>query len=150
MINTGNVDHGEQIMSSIGSAFTKVTMQVISRSENGVLLGGAVYENYTGKGGSLLTHVAGFAPNWVNRDLLWVMFDYPFIQLDCTQAFSQVAAKNKASLSFCKNLGFQEVITLGGVFPDDDMILLRMKRSECRFLKIQPKTIFPRRITNDG
>ena len=70
MIHTNNYEHGHRIMKSINSQFTEVTMQVISRSENGVLLGGAVYENWTGAGGSVLAHISGFAQNWINRDML--------------------------------------------------------------------------------
>jgi RimJ/RimL family protein N-acetyltransferase len=141
MIHFNNEDHGRQIMSSINSTFTPVTMQVISRSEGGVLLGGVVYENYTGPGGSILAHISGFAPNWINRDILFVMFDYPFRQLDCKQAFGQVAAKNTHSIEFNTKLGWETVITLEGVFPDDDMVLMRYRREACRFLSIKPRTL---------
>lgn len=149
MIHTNNYEHGHRIMKSINSQFTEVTMQVISRSENGVLLGGAVYENWTGAGGSVLAHISGFAQNWINRDMLFVMFDYPFVQLDCKQAFGQVAAKNTHSIEFNKKMGWEEVIRLEGVFPDDDMILMRLRRENCRFLGIKPRSIKPR-VTNDG
>ncbi len=142
MIHFNEVGHGERIMQAINSTFTPVTMQVISRtSDEGELLGGVVYENYTGRGGSVLAHIAGFTPSWINRDVLYVMFDYPFVQLDCTQVFGQVAAKNTHTLTFSKKLGWEEVITLEGVFPDDDMVLLRYRRKGCRFLGVKPRTI---------
>lgn len=151
MIHVGNEDHGQQIMKSAGGGnFTKSNMEVISRSENGVLYGGVIYENYTGKGGSILTHIAGFNPRWINRDMLFIMFDYPFRQLDCTQAFGQVAAKNEEVRRFNKSIGWEEHFVLEGVFPDDDMILLRMKRDTCRFLNVKPRTIRPRRALDDG
>lgn len=148
MIHTDNHDHGHQIMRAIDSVFTPVTMEVISRSEGGVLLGGVVYENWTGAGGSCLAHIAGFAPNWINRDFLFVMFDYPFVQLDCNQVFGQVHSKNQHSIDFNKKLGWEEVITLEGVFPDGDMILMRYRRENCRFLGIKPRSIKPRVNTN--
>jgi hypothetical protein len=150
MIHVNNYEHGRAIMKSINSAFTEVTMQVISRSEGGELLGGVVYENYTGPGGSILAHIAGFAPNWINRDILFVMFDYPFTQLDCKQAFGQVAAKNTHSVEFNKKLGWEEVITLEGVFPDDDMILMRYRRENCRFLNVKPRSVRSNKVTTNG
>ncbi|QIG66918.1 N-acyltransferase protein [Rhizobium phage RHph_TM3_14A] len=145
----GHQAHGKAVMSSIQSAFSPVTMQVISREENGELYGGVIYENYTGAGGSLLAHVAGFRKNWLNRDMLYIMFDYPFKQLGCRAVFLQVASNNEASLRFAKSLGFKEYVVLEDVFPDADMILLKMKREECRFLNVKPRTVFSRR-TDDG
>ena len=147
MIHTGNSDHGVVIMRSIKSDFTPVTMEVISRTEKGILLGGVIYENWTGPGGSCLVHIAGFTKNWINRDMLWIMFDFPFRQLDCKLAFAQVAAKNTIARAFCESIGWEELHTLEGVFPDDDMVLLRMKRDTCRYLKLKPRTISPRRTT---
>jgi RimJ/RimL family protein N-acetyltransferase len=148
MIFTGNIEHGMAVMNSIQSTYSPVTMQVISRAENGELYGGVIYENYTGVGGSLLAHVAGFRPNWLNRDMLYIMFDYPFKQLGCRNVFLQVASKNVASFRFATSLGFKEYVKIEDVFPDDDMILLRMKREDCRFLNIKPRTVKTRRIEN--
>lgn len=150
MIHVGNKEHGRRIMQSIQSDFANVTMEVISRSENGILYGGVIYENYTGKGGSVLVHIGAFRDNWINRDMLYVMFDYPFRQLDCKQAFCQVAGKNVHARKFCKSFGWEELVTLEAVFPDDDMILMRMKRDQCRFLDIKPRTIKSRRVSENG
>src|SRR6478735_7184973 len=148
MIHVGNKAHGKAIMDAARADWSPVTMQVISRERKGELYGGVIYEAYTGKGGSLLAHVASFRPNWLNRDMLYIMFDYPFKQLAVNQVFLQVASKNEASLRFAKSLGFKEYCVLEDVFPDDDMILLRMKRDECRFLKVKPRTVFSRRTDN--
>lgn len=128
-------------MEAMGSSFSTVTMKVISRAEDGVLYGGAVYENYTGEGGSIVMHIAGFRDVWINRDLLWIVYHYPLVQLGCKQIFAQVATKNKECISICRGAGWEEVIKLEGVFPDDDMILFRMRRENCRFLKIKPRAL---------
>ena len=141
MIYFGNEYHGNEIMVSTGGSFSFDTMTVISRAVDDDFKGGVVFENWTGKGGSVLAHLAGFSPNWLNRDLLWVMFHYPFMQLDCTHAFVQVKGKNKASKNIVEAMGFKEVITLKDVYPDDDMILYRLYRDECRFLKVKPRNL---------
>lgn len=150
MIHSGNEDHGNQVMQAMDSLFSPVTMQVISRSENGKFMGGIVYENYTGKGGSILVHIASTSRHWINKDMLFIMFDYPFVQLDCKQAFAQVKASNEDCLKFCRSIGWQEVITLEGVFPDDDMILLRLRREDCRFLNLRPRTIRSKKGDHNG
>lgn len=150
MIHTSNEEHGHRIMRSIQSQFSPVTMEVISRAEDGVLYGGVVFENFTGGGGSILIHVAGLKPMWINRDMLFVTFDYPFNQLGCNYMFGQVATKNAAARAFNKSLGFEEYLTLEGVFPDDDMILVRMKKSDCRFLSVKSRTIRSRRTFDNG
>lgn len=150
MIHVGETDHGEQIMRAAGSRFTPVTMQVISRTEKGKLYGGVIYENYTGDGGSVVVHIAGFVRNWINRDLLWIMFDYPFRQLNCVQAFAQVAANNTECLQFCRSIGWKQVIRLEAVYPDGDMVLLRMWRDDCRFLNIKPRAISSNKGHKDG
>jgi len=150
LIHVGNKDHGDMIMRATGGRFSPVTMEVISRSENGILRGGVVYENYTGKGGSILVHIAGFDKKWINRDMFWIMFDYPFKQLDCKQAFAQVRATNTEALDFCKNIGWEEIFTLEGVFPNDDMLLLRMKRADCRFLKLKPHRLTSKKEAMHG
>lgn len=150
MIHTGNADHGQQIMAATGGDFAAVTMEVISRTENGNLYGGVIYENYTGRDGSVLVHIAGFVPNWINRDMLFIMFDYPFVQLGCKQAFCQIRAKATHTREFCLSFGWEEVITLEGVFPDDDMVLMRMRKETCRFLNIKSRNVKPRRTIENG
>jgi len=131
-------------MRATGGDFSKVTMEVISRTENGILMGGVVYENYTGKGGSVIAHIAKFAPNWITRDFLWMIFDYPFRQLDCNQVINHCRAKNADAIQLCKSMGGKEVAKIEAVFPDDDVVILSIKRQGCRFLDIKPRTIKPK------
>lgn len=145
MIHINNVEHGKRIMAETDAHFSEVTMKVISRTENKELYGGVVYENWTGAGGSCVCHVAGFRPMWLNRDMMFVIFDYPFIQLDCKVVFVQVAANNEKSIHFCHSVGFTDYVRLEDVFPDGDMILMRLKRDDCRFLGVKPRTIQSRR-----
>ena len=105
---------------------------------NGKLLGGVVYANYTGKGGSVICHMAGWSPSWMTRDLLWVGFDYPFNALHVVKIFATVPSDNAAALSINKRWGFREEHTVKDVYPGADMILLSMGREDCRFLGVKP------------
>ena len=91
---------------------------------------------------SICMHVASFLPGWVNRDLLWATFSYPFEQLGVKKVIGQVPASNKAALEFDTNLGFKIETIVKDVFVDDDLVVLGMYRDECRWLKIKPRHIF--------
>lgn len=112
----------------------------IARIRDGELLGGTIFQGYTGV--SCEMHVASFAPRWICPDLLWATFAYPFIQLDCKQVVGRVAETNTRALEFDKKLGFNEVCRIPDYYPDGDLILLTLRRDECRWLNITPRSRF--------
>jgi L-amino acid N-acyltransferase YncA len=107
---------------------------VISRSETNGLRGGVVYQGYTGS--STEAHIAGWGPGWLSKDLLWIIFDYPFNQLSCTKVFLQIPTRNTKSLAFAAKLGFKEIARIDEVFPDCDMSIMSLSRKDCRWLDI--------------
>lgn len=139
VIQFGDKGHIEAIEQACGHIFNHRADVCISREEGGKLLGGVILEGYTGV--SIQAHVAGFAPYWLNRDLLWVMFDYPFTQLGCETIFCQMREKNLDAIEFNRKLGFKEVCRIDGVFPDGQCVLTKLTRSECRWLNITPRTL---------
>lgn len=136
MILIGDEDAGHRIAERSGANFNPRCDVVIARYEGDELLGGGIYQNYTGR--SVAMHVAGFRTDWLNKDLLWVAFHYPFVQLGCAKIFGQVQASNQAALEFDLKLGFKEVARISDVFPDGDLIVVAMSHDECRWLKIRP------------
>lgn len=129
--------HGYAIASASGTSFNPVVDICIGRVVGDKLLGGVLFQNYTGS--SIGIHVAGFADHWINRDMLWVCFHYPFVQLGCSKLFGQVPSTNSKALEFNLNLGFKEVARIEDVFPDGDLIVLTMQREKCRWLKLKPR-----------
>jgi RimJ/RimL family protein N-acetyltransferase len=105
---------------------------------NGKLLGGVVYSNYTGHGGSVLCHMAGWSPRWMTRDLLWVGFDYPFNALQVRKIFACIPSDNRDAIAINKRWGFRDECILRDVYPGADMIVLSMQREDCRFLGLKP------------
>lgn len=148
MILFGDHDHGFQIAAAAGSAFNPYADMVISRVDERGLLGGAVYQNYTGA--SIGMHVAGFHADWLNKDLLWVGFHYPFVQLGCQRIFGQVPASNLQALEFDLRLGFKEVTRIDGVFPDGGLIVLAMDRDDCKWLRLRPTGLRAGKEAPDG
>lgn len=141
-IRFNDITHGTMICEAAGAAFNPLVDQCIARvTPQGNLRGGMAYTNYTGLGGSISMHVAGFDRRWLSRDLLWVAFSYPFDQLCLKQIFGQVHARRFADLNLFLSAGFRAVTTIEDVYPDGDMILLSMYREDCRFLNIVPRSI---------
>jgi RimJ/RimL family protein N-acetyltransferase len=92
-------------------------------------------------------HAAAFKPRWANRDLLWIAFHYPFVQLGYKKVFARVHVANTDALKLNLHLGFKEATRLTGVYPmierpdDGDLVIMEMTREECRWLTIQPRVI---------
>lgn len=137
-----------QIAQAAGTYFNPDCDICIARVEDGELLGGVVYTNFTGH--SIGMHVAGFRDNWVNRDLLWVCFDYPFRQLGVSNIFGLVPASNSKALAFNQNLGFKIITTIPGVFDDGGMIVMMMAKQDCRWLRLKPRGLAPNSEVLDG
>lgn len=133
-----NTGYGHRIAKAAGSNFNPAADRCIARVKDGILLGGVVYVNYSIA--SISAHVCGFVDNWMNRDLLWVLFDYPFVQLGCDKIIVQIPETNIKSLEFATNLGFNLETKVIDVFPNGGALLvLGMYRRDCRWLKIKPR-----------
>lgn len=144
MIECNNPDHGRVIASLTSTPFTPGLDMSITRSHEGKLLGGVIYQNYMTR--SIVIHVASFARGWLTRDLLWAIFDYPFNRLKVEKILGFVPSTNRRALDFDMNVGF----TIAAVIPDvvsaplgeqGDLVVLSMTRAECRWLGIVPKNL---------
>jgi hypothetical protein len=139
MIVCNYADHGHHIAKTAGCVFNPASDTCISSWKAGRLLGGVIYQNYTGE--SIAMHTAGYAPNWLTRELLWVFFDYPFNQLGVKRIFAQVPEANARALAFDLKVGFQKVTFIEGVFPDGGVTVIKMERADCRWLHHKPKLL---------
>ena len=138
-IVTGNLVAGRRIAQAAGTFFNLEHDQCIARFEDGVLYGGVTYTGYSGC--SIQGHMAGFVPNWINRDFLWVAFHYPFVQLGVDRVFAQVPESNKRALEINMKLGFKLVAKIEGVYPTGACCVLEMQKSGCRWLQITPRRV---------
>ena len=105
-------------------------------SESDKLMGGTLYTDYWG--GSVGCHFAGFAPGWINRELLWLGFDYPFNYLKVKKLFGTIRESNVQSRNVALRLGYKIEYLIEGVFnrPDgvNGMYLMSMLKEDCRWL----------------
>lgn len=144
MIVSGNKDHGARIARASGGAsgglFNPWSDPVLANvSQDGELLGGIVYQAYTGA--SIQMHIAGFSKHWITRDFLWLAFDYPFNQLGCKVVLGLIPESNQASLEISRKVGFKIVAKVEDVFPDGACIITSLAREDCRWLNLKPRHV---------
>jgi RimJ/RimL family protein N-acetyltransferase len=102
--------------------------------DNMRLLGVVGFDGYNGA--SVMMHVFGKG-NWISRDLLKVSFDYPFNHLKCNLVMGLVPSGNEEALRLNRHLGFKVETVLEGAHPDGALILMVMRKEDCRWLKMK-------------
>lgn len=91
------------------------------------------YNGFVGR--TCCMHVVVQAPEVMSPRVIREAFEYPFIVCRCEVVLALVDSTNEAALDFDTRLGFSEFarIPRGGV--DGDLVMLRMSRDECRWLR---------------
>ena len=82
---------------------------------------------------------ASIDPKWLSRKFLRIFFDYPFNALNCKRIVSLVDVDNAHALEFNRKLGFVREAVLKDAHPNGDAVLLRMLKSECRWINGQQR-----------
>ena len=131
---------GYAIAQHAGTSFNPQSCISICRHRDDERLGGVIFSHYTGE--SIAIHSAGFDPYWINRDMLFVTFDYPFNQLGVKRIFGQVPETNGHAQEFNLKVGFKYVTRIEGVFPHNvACMVMCLEREDCRFLKLKPRRL---------
>ena len=82
-------------------------------------------------------HTAAIVPNWISKDLLWACFDYPFNILKVKVILATVASTNEEALKLDRHLGFVDKAYIEDAHIDGDLVILAMRRENCRWLDIK-------------
>ena len=83
-----------------------------------------------------MMHTAAIVPNWISKDLLWAAFDYPFNKLKVKVILASVASTNEEALKLDRHLGFVDKAYIEDAHIDGDLVILAMRRENCRWLDI--------------
>ena len=75
--------------------------------------------------------------NWMSRDLLWAAFDYPFNKLGVKVILGQICGDNADALRLNRHLGFKVVAEIPDAHMDGDLVIMAMRKEDCRWLDIQ-------------
>ena len=136
MIVFNNHQAAELIAKQASIAYNPTMDTCIARVEHGELLGGVIFQMFNGV--SAVIHVAASTKKWINRDMLWVTFHYPFVQLGLTKLIGMVKSTNIEALRFDSGLGFIEECRIKDAVPDGDMVIMTMTKHQCRYLRLRP------------
>ncbi len=109
--------------------------QGIGWERNGSLVAGVAYAQWNGA--NVVCHIASDGSRrWATRAYLWTIFDYPFNQLSVKRITVEVGEGNSASRRFVRHLGFTLEATLDSAHPSGDLLVYRMFRQDCRYLRM--------------
>lgn len=126
---------GQWVARRTGGSYHAGSGKTIALVEDDRIIAAVLYEGHNGA--SIQTHMAAVpGRNWMTRQYLWKIFDYPFRQLDCNLIIAPVASDNLDSRRFCKHLGFETQATLRDAHPNGDLLILGMYRNQCKWLKL--------------
>jgi hypothetical protein len=116
---------------------------------DGTYLGGNILKDYTGV--SMAIHDGSVSEHWLTRDLLWITFHYPFVQLGCTSLIGYTPSYNTVALSLALKVGFELETRIKDCLPGGgDLVVTRMWRDRCRWLKLKPRSLADRQALIDG
>lgn len=97
------------------------------------MVAGVAYAEWNGV--NVVCHIAANGKHWATRKYLGTIFDYPFVQLGAKRITVCVGEGNKDSRRFVEHLGFTQEANLQGAHPSGDLIVYRMFKADCRFLR---------------
>ena len=95
------------------------------------LVAAAVFEHFTGHDIDVSLAVDG---KWVSPNFLRAVFKYVFCQLTCRRISCEIAGQNTAMRHIAGRLGFKDEGVKRDAVPGDNLVMMGMLRSECRFL----------------
>lgn len=107
----------------------------IGLEKDGILKVGVMYNGYTGDGGSISMHWRCDDPKATSRTFFWAAFHFAFNVCNVNTALGIVHQDNKMAREVDARLGFREVHTLQGYFPDGAGIIYAMNKEDCRWIK---------------
>lgn len=100
--------------------------------KNGKIVGGAVINNYT-KNVRCSVHCAGEG-NWLDREFLFIVFDYVFNQLGCKVVINTVESDNVKSVAFTQHIGFKLEHEIQGAGVNENLVILSYRKAGCKWI----------------
>jgi RimJ/RimL family protein N-acetyltransferase len=136
VIDTTNQEElAEWLCSRIGLLPTKNLRCIGRRGAKGDIIGVIGYDSFTNA--SVQMHSAGEG-NWLSKEFLRVMFDYPFVVCKLKVVYGCVLESNERALKLNYRVGFKYEHTLKDCYLEGGAIIMSMSKDECRYLKEIP------------
>jgi RimJ/RimL family protein N-acetyltransferase len=103
--------------------------------KDGNLVAVAGYTNFMPKACEI--HIGSVGEHWASKDFIWAVFDYPFNKLGVSVILGQICADNTDALKLNRHLGFKVVAEIPDAHIEGDLVIMAMRKEECRFLNIR-------------
>lgn len=97
------------------------------------MVAGVAYAEWNGV--NVVCHIASEGKRWATREYLGTIFDYPYNQLGVKRITVVVGEGNKDSRRFVEHLGFSREANLSSAHPTGDLLVYRMFRNDCVYLR---------------
>ena len=104
----------------------------IGNELNGRLRAVVLYCGFSGK--SCVMHIASEGQHWMTKGFLKAAFEFPFKNMGLKVILATVSATNEKSLRLSRHLGFQEVATIADAHNDGDLVILKMRSEDCKWI----------------
>jgi RimJ/RimL family protein N-acetyltransferase len=109
-------------------------------NSNDVIMGGCLFTDWNG--GSIQLHLALWGGFGAMRPLIYLSFQYPFVQLGLKKIFGLVPEWNWKARNLDLRLGFKLEYTVDQVFATPEGVpsglhILSMRREDCRWLNMK-------------
>lgn len=121
---------GPWVREGVGDKWVPGSASAIGMISDGVLKAGVLYEGFNKV--NVFCHIRADAP--LTKNFLGMIFQYPFLQLGVKRITGLVAACNEKAVNLDLRLGFEIEATLKDAHPIGDILVLSMKKENCRFL----------------
>lgn len=123
---------GPWVFNQVNKAWAPEGREALGLVRGEEVLAGVVFEDCTLK--SVVAHLAIRHKNVPFRKLIYGTFYYAFIDLGVDKVLGFVNSANKAALKTDLRLGFRPEAIVEGVFPNGDLVIMVMNRSDCRWI----------------
>jgi len=101
--------------------------------KNGEIIGSVIYHRF--RWPDIEIGIETTDPAWCNRRILKEIFEYPLSTLNCKRVTATTDPSIPEVCQFLKRLGFVEEGRLRDALPHGDLLILGIKRDECRWVK---------------
>lgn len=109
--------------------------QFIGQEKDGNLVAVVAFCNFVNN--SCAMHIGTVGENWMDRNLLWACFDYPFIKLEKKVILATMEASNDEAIKLNRHLGFQDKALIEDAHENGDLLLMTMRKEDCKWLNLQ-------------
>ena len=132
-IVTENQSYLREWLSEVGKYDYSQNTACIGQEKDGKLIAVVGYNSFLPN--SCQMHIASTDVLWPTKDFLFAVFDYPFNKLKVKVIIAPICKGNVKPLNMCRKLGFEQVADIPYGHPDGDLIVVAMKRNQCKWLQ---------------